>query len=244
MGWKLSWCHLCSNVTLDPHYIVSSERDHARQTFMAHTSTDRVVSQYIFLIFPLSYGLLIIVYKITGLPLYLICKKMFKKRYCHCDLCEYRNASDLNQFQYPFQYLDGHERFFPTIRLEIVNIYIMVMKGLSWPFWCWNWCGSQVFQDPLICSLSETRAAVSDHVQWVASSPKVPRASRRHRSCTQVHLTSMERVWRTSTRSTYQAHNVSCNLLHVFSEYYPQFGTTFVLTLTSGTSLVLFSETV
>ena len=29
----------------DPHYTLSSERDHARATFKAHTSTDRVVSE-------------------------------------------------------------------------------------------------------------------------------------------------------------------------------------------------------
>lgn len=28
----------------DPHHVTSSERDHARSTFKAHTSTDRVVS--------------------------------------------------------------------------------------------------------------------------------------------------------------------------------------------------------
>jgi hypothetical protein len=33
------------NLYLDPHNVMSSERDHARATFKAHTSTDRVVSK-------------------------------------------------------------------------------------------------------------------------------------------------------------------------------------------------------
>ncbi len=44
---KIIWMLICHTIRFffpDPIYAVSSERDHARATFKAHTGIDRVVS--------------------------------------------------------------------------------------------------------------------------------------------------------------------------------------------------------
>ena len=77
---------------------------------------------------------------------------MRKFFFCHCP--SPLDGGERSFITIYLQSLDGHWRVFTTIQLYFVNIYIAfgwwqkTFGNHSRCYWCWNWCGSQVLQDP------------------------------------------------------------------------------------------------